>query len=101
MIAMDYRILRHIGLEASALIAPEEILASGNLGLSFRIGRLNIPFATIGLGICMHGVSIVNLGGGMMRMRPTDKVGIRMEYRYWRCGEAGVGSIFVGMSYFF
>ena len=63
MISVGSSITNKLGVEASTLIAPEDVVISGNLSLILPIRRV-IPFGTIGLGICIHGVPILNGGGG-------------------------------------
>jgi len=93
-----------IGLELNSVFMPIEdeldAIISGNFILSPPIISKAIPFGTIGLGICIHGVPFFNFGGGI-KIRLTDQLGIRTEYRYYlESGYGGIGIILTGISFF-
>ncbi|UCC38760.1 MAG: hypothetical protein JSV96_13180 [Candidatus Aminicenantes bacterium] len=88
-----------IELEALVLIAPDEAYFSGNFSLNLPTEKRFIPFATIGYGVCIHGVGFFNVGGGI-KIRLKEKLGIRAQGMYWSNDVSGIG-IFAGISYFF
>ena len=89
-----------IGLEASvAFLDSFDIVASANLGLNIPT-RKSGAFATVGLGICSHGLPYLNLGGGI-KIRLKDKLGIRVECRRWISDDVDLISVLGGISYSF
>ena len=90
-----------ISLEASiVLLGSFDTVASANLGLNIPIRKRVIPFATAGLGKCIHGVAYMNIGGGV-KIRLKDKLGIRVECRRWMSDDVGLISVLGGISYSF
>ena len=90
-----------ISLEASiVLLGSFDTVASANLGLNIPIRKRVIPFATVGLGKCIHGVAYMNLGGGV-KIRLKDKLGIRVECRRWISDDVDLISVLGGISYSF
>ena len=85
---------------------------SGNLVLCLPIARHFMPFGSIGAGVGVRGLEfLVNCAGGV-RIRITDNLGIRIEYRTWstynRYDSEGVwyldfliGSASISISYLF
>jgi hypothetical protein len=91
-------------LEANLLFWPnilEDVVISGNLSLSHNIfiTQLVIPFATIGLGMCLCPVPWLNYGYGI-RTKLTESLGIRTEFHSWFCYDFEGNYILVGTSYY-
>jgi hypothetical protein len=90
-----------ISLEASiVLLGGFDAVASANLGLNIPIKKRVIPFATVGLGRCRHGLPYLNLGGGI-KIRLKDKLGIRVELRRWISDDVDLISVLGGISFSF
>jgi len=94
-----YIAFNSVELEAIAFVAPGDVVLLGNFSLNFPTNKRFIPFATIGYGVCIHGVGFFNVGGGI-KIRLTEKLGIRAQGVYWSNDVSG-GYIFAGISYFF
>jgi hypothetical protein len=90
-----------ISFEASIVILGSlDIVYSGNLGLNIPTGKRAIPFATVGLGMCNHGLLYINLGGGI-KIGLADDFGVRVECRGWIAESRGPISFLGGISYSF
>jgi len=90
-----------INLEASIVfLGSFDIVYSANLGLNIFTRKRVIPFLTVGLGRCKHGVAYMNLGGGI-KIRLKDKLGIRVECRRWISDDVDLISVLGGISYSF
>jgi len=90
-----------ISFEASIVILSSFDMAySANLGLNIFTGKKVIPFATVGLGMCKHGLLYMNLGGGI-KIGLADDLGIRVECRGWISEDVGLITFLGGISYSF
>jgi hypothetical protein len=88
-------------LEASiVLLGSFDMAYSANLGLNILTRKKVIPFATVGLGVCNHGLVYINLGGGI-KIGLADELGIRVEGRGWIAEDVGVISVLGGLSFSF
>ena len=66
MIIAGIRTSNVTSLEASiAILGSFDMVYSTNLGLNILTRKRVIPFATVGLGMCKHGLLYINLGGGI------------------------------------
>lgn len=90
-----------ISLEASIVfLGSFDIVYSANLGLSIFNRKRVIPFVTVGLGRCKHRLPYLNLGGGI-KIGLTDKLGVRVECRWWIAEDVSLISVLGGISYSF
>jgi hypothetical protein len=90
-----------ISLEAGiVLLGSFDMVFSANLGFNIPFRKRVIPFATVGLGMCRHGLPYLNLGGGI-KIGLTDKLGIRVECRRWISDDVDLISVLGGISYSF
>ena len=90
-----------IQIEANVASECGEIIFSGNVSFNFPTKQRVTPFGTIGLGTCQHPWLFLNFGGGA-KIRLTDRMGIRTEYRRWMAPEyTSRGTILCGVYFFF
>ena len=90
-----------ISLEASlVLLGSFDIVYSANLGLNIFTRKRVIPFVTVGLGRCKHRLPYLNLGGGI-KIGLKDKLGVRVECRWWNSNDVSLISVLGGISYSF
>ena len=90
-----------ISLEASiVMLGSFDMVYSGNLGLNIFARKRVIPFATVGLGVCNHGLPYMNLGGGI-KIGLVDELGIRVECRGWLAEDVSIISVLGGISFSF
>ena len=94
-----YLIDNYLAFEASAAIFTSDIAISGNFSLNLPVKTRFIPFATIGYGICIHFYRWLNYGGGI-KVRLTDKLGLRTEYRHFSIADESGDWILCGIFYF-
>jgi hypothetical protein len=90
-----------VSLEASIVILGTfDMVYSGNLGFNLLSRKSAIPFATVGLGVCNHGLLYINLGGGI-KIGLADELGIRVEGRGWIADDVSIISVLGGVSFSF
>jgi hypothetical protein len=90
-----------ISLEASIVfLGSFDIVYSANLGLNVFTRKRIIPFVTVGLGRCKHRLPYLNLGGGI-KIGLKDKLGVRVECRWWNADDVSLISVLGGISYSF
>ena len=90
-----------ISLEASMVfLGSFDIVYSANLGLNIFSRKRVIPFVTVGLGRCKHRLPYLNLGGGI-KIGLKDKLGVRVECRWWNADDVSLISVLGGISYSF
>ena len=90
-----------ISLEASMVfLGSFDIVYSANLGLNVFTRKRIIPFVTVGLGRCKHRLPYLNLGGGI-KIGLKDKLGVRVECRWWNAEDVSLISVLGGISYSF
>ena len=87
-------------LKISSVIEPVDMVLSGNFILAPPTTYRFIPFATIGLGKCIHNVFFLNYGGGI-KIKLKENLGFRIEYRHFQSYDASEGAILGGISYYF
>jgi hypothetical protein len=96
------RYLSHfLQLEPSVLLEPEDVVFSLNISANFseKGPEQNhvIPYVTAGYGMCLHEMGILN-GGGGMKVRLGETLGVRAELLYYRYEEEG--SVTEGVAWF-
>jgi len=62
--------------------------------------RYSEHIVTVGLGRCEHRLPYLNLGGGI-KIELKDKLGIRVECRWWNADDVSLISVLGGISYSF
>ncbi len=89
-----------VELEGNVASACGDMVFSGNVSFNIPTNQRVTPFGTIGLGIDNIAYPWLNVGGGI-KVRLTDKIGIRTEYRQWLTTDAMVGSVSSGLYFSF
>ncbi|NIM59428.1 MAG: hypothetical protein GTO16_10865 [Candidatus Aminicenantes bacterium] len=101
MVIAGIGIANVISLEASIVfLGSFDRVYSANLGLSIFNRKRVIPFVTVGLGRCKHSLPYLNLGGGI-KFGLKDKLGVRVECRWWNSDDVSLISVLGGISYSF
>ena len=90
MVAGGFYLSRYFALEPSVVLASEDVVFSLNLSPNIATPEQNliVPFLTGGYGFCIHGIGLLNVGGGL-KIRASDYLGFRSEILYYRMEEEG------------
>jgi hypothetical protein len=100
-ISLGWYLSHFLQLEPSVLLEPEDVVFSLNISANFseKGPEQNhvIPYVTAGYGMCLHEMGILN-GGGGMKVRLGETLGVRAELLYYRYEEEG--SVTEGVAWF-
>lgn len=93
-----------VGIEPNVVVEPEDAVFSLDLVVNLSRKRKLVPYVGGGAGVCIHGSPFFDVGGGL-RIRLSERLSLRGEFRYLAYEEDGVtyglqGPL-VGISYSF